>query len=53
MTKFFKIVEKNPFWVILDHFVVIFVQTRFSVKIPKTIPQGALILCQISQKTNV
>ena len=26
---------------------------NFSVKIPQTIPQGTLIPCQISQKTNV
>ena len=49
MTRFWKI----PFWVIFDHFWSFSLKSDFSVKIPQTIPQGALLLCQISQKTNV
>ena len=35
-----------------DQFWSFLPKPDFSVKIPQTIPQGALIPCQISQKTN-
>ena len=52
MTKVFKLVEKSHFGVIFDHFLFL-PKPDFSVKIPQTVLEGALIPCQISQKTNV
>ena len=53
MTKFLKIAEKSHFGAIFDHFWSFLPKPNFPVKIPQTIPQGALIPFQISQKTNV
>ena len=41
MTKFLKIVEKSHFWVIFDHFLVIFAQTRFFYKNSKNNSTGS------------
>ena len=48
-----KIFKNNWKISFLGHFWSFLPKPDFSVKIPQAIPQGALIPCQTSQKTNV